>query len=308
MTRNKFGRPKKRNLDHQKISIFLNQIGFEVERIDQQWRHLLAFGKYKNNPAVFKLASTQQTAKRTQNEFYWNEAIHLTPHSDFTVPQNFSFGYYGKLFYFIAQKFEGKPLVKTNSLDLSRIQNKISQIARVTREIGMLTFPSDSNFAKYQQRKNDPPVGHKLLASTTEWASQVPLDLDDLIRIVQQAKETLKTCPGHGDFVGRQMYDVDGKIGLIDGEHAGIRGPLYYDVAQFYIRLRNDHQAKELATIYLHHFKKLLSLSSQKIFWEELKPVLIQRYIGDLWGSAQNPLRLKDLQPLGEEIRTNQIC
>lgn len=118
MARYQFGRPKKRNINQSKIAEFLRKINFETESIIQEWRHLLAFGKFQGKEAVFKLASTQATAPRTQNEFNWNEAVHLVSkkrHLSFAVPENYSSDYYGKLFYFIAERFTGE-LTKETSL------------------------------------------------------------------------------------------------------------------------------------------------------------------------------------------------
>ena len=313
MTKYQFGRPKKRIINQDKIAVFLRKIGFEAESIVQEWRHLLAFGKFQGKEAVFKLASTQATAPLTQNEFNWNEAVHLVPekqHPNFTVPENYSSGYYGKLFYFIAERFMEEPLVSRNSPDLSRATPKIGQIAKMTREIETLSVPSDCAFAQGKKpRKNEPqiPIGHKLLKPTIEWASRIPRDLNKFVAIVEAAKDNLRTASAHGDYVVRQMYQVKDKIGIIDGEHAGNQGPLHYDVAQFYLRLRNDHDGKELAAEYLKKFQNLLLADDSNIFWEELKPVLIQRYIGDLWGASKNEVKLKQLEPLGKEILNDKI-
>lgn len=94
---------------------------------------------------------------------------------------------------------------------------------------------------------------------------------------------------------------------MIDGEHAGLNGPLHFDVAQFYLRLRNDYGAKELAGKYLRAFRDLLPREEKEEFWKHLKPVLINRYIGDLWGAANNPDKLTILQGLGREILQNEI-
>lgn len=285
---------------------------FKIESIAQEWRHLHAFEKYQGKDAVFKMASTQTTIPKTQNEFNFNEAFHLTPESsrpNIIVPENFYSGYYSKLFYFIAQRFLGEPLIDRNSTDLNVIAPRITQIAQATFEIGSLLIPSDCAFS--QSTKPEPQkkktIGESLLSASTEWASQVPKDLNEFLHIIQNSKNSLRTSLGHGDFVPRQLYDVDGKIGVIDGELAGIKGPKYYDVAQFYIRLRNDHDAKELAGQYLNEFKNLLSSSDKKSFWQELKPVLIQRYLGDLWGAAKNPRKLDQLEPLGKEILVDKI-
>ena len=312
MTKRKYGKPKKRNLDQKEVKKFLVDLGFEVELIAQEWRHLHAFGKFKGKDAVFKLASTQTTSLKTQNEYHWNEAVHLVPknkHLNFTVPENYSSGSFGKLFYFVAERFLGKPFLERNSDDLSRVIPKIPQIAKATHELENLPIPSDCEFVKTKKsdRQKKIPVGHRLLRSATEWANQVPKDLDSLLEIIEKSKDNLRTSVGHGDFVIRQMYDVEGKIGIIDGEHAGPKGPLYYDVAQFYIRLRNDHDAKDIAQKYLMELKNLLPPSDKQNFWEELKPVLIQRYIGDLWGAAKKPKKLDKLASLGKEILEDRI-
>lgn len=312
MPERKYGRPKRRNIDQVAVTKLLKNLGFEIESIAQEWRHLHAFGKYQGKDAVFKLASTQTTSPRTQNEYNWNDAVHLvneSKHPNFTVPQNHSFGYFGKLFYFIAERFMGDPLVDRNSNDFTRAIPRIPQIARATLELENLPIPPDCSFAqtKKTKRKNKIPVGHKLLQSSTEWANQVPKDLDEYLAVINKSKDFLRTSIGHGDFVIRQMYDVNGQIGIIDGEHAGLKGPLYYDVAQFYIRLRNDHEAKNPAQEYLKELKNLLQPSEQQNFWAELKPVLIQRYIGDLWGAAKNPKRLNELELLGQEILKDGI-
>ncbi|TSC86243.1 MAG: hypothetical protein G01um10147_955 [Microgenomates group bacterium Gr01-1014_7] len=313
MPKRKYGRPKRRVIDQETISQFLKSIGFKVESIAQEWRHLHAFGKYQNKDAVFKLASTQKTSSKTQNEYHWNEAVHLVPEEkrpNLEVPLNYSSGSYGNLFYFIAERFLGEPLVVRNSQDLSKVTPRIKQIAQMTREVETLLIPEDCKFAIFQKPKDNPtPIGHNLFAACIEWASQIPMDLAKFLKVLEEAKDNLRSCVDHGDFVIRQMWDVKGKIGIIDGEHAGLRGPLYYDVAQFYIRLRNDQNAPELSRDYLLAFKDLLSISDQDTYWEELKPLLIERYIGDLWGAAlkKDGKRLNGLTPLGQEILEDKI-
>lgn len=312
-TKHKYGRPKRRIINQEKISQFLSCIGFDVESINQEWRNLHAFGKYQGKDAVFKLASTEVTSRKTHNEYYWNEAVHLIAEEkrpDLEVPINYSSGNYGKLFYFIAERFLGEPLVTRSSQDLSRVSPRIKQIAQVTKEIETLPIPANSNFAISQQPEDhSTPPGHNVLAACIEWASQIPINLDTFLKVIEEAKNHMRTCVGHGDFVIRQMWDVRGKIGIIDGEHAGLQGPLYLDVAQFYIRLRNDQHTPELSRNYLLAFKKLLSFSNQGTFWEELKPILIERYIGDLWGASlkKDHDRLGELTPLGREILNNKI-
>lgn len=312
MTKHKYGRPKKRNLNQERVAEFLRNLDFEIESISQEWRHLHAFGKFEGKDAVFKLASTQVTSKKTQNEYRWNEAVHLVPdsiHPNFTVPENYSSGSFGKLFYFITERFMEEPLVKRNSNDLSRVIQKVPQIAKATYELEHLPIPPGCEFVKIAMKKRKKQIlpGERLLQSATEWANQVPLNLNKFLSIIEKKKNDIRTCVGHGDFVIRQMYNVNGKIGIIDGEHAGLKGPLYLDAAQFYIRLRNDFNVKCIAQKYLKEFKKLLTPADKQNFWEELKPVLIQRFIGDIWWVAKKPKKIDALMILGQEILKDKI-
>ena len=294
----------------QEIAEFLKTLHFNTEKITQEWRHVTAFGKFEGKEAVFKLASTQSVSFYTQKEYLWNDIVHANPDSvrqHFTVPQNFSSGKFGTLFYFVAQKFPGTPLAKAMTPLQPTVKKFVTMIAQATREIQLLSIPNDSQFALHKKASTGLSAGEKLLQSSTEWASQVPVDLTPFLQVIEKAKLGIRSSPAHGDFVLRQMYDVEGKIGIIDGEHAGAKGSLYYDVAQFYLRTRVDHQALEFVHSYLSTFFNLLSKPDQDMFWDELKPVLIQRYIGDLWGAAKQLEKLKSLEPLGKEILEDKI-
>lgn len=305
----KFPKPRKKDINQEEIKRFLETIGFEPNKIFQEWRHLLAFGTYQGKGAVFKLASTQKTSKYTKNEYNWNEAVDNVSENkkpNLVAPKNYSKGNFGKLFYFIEEFFDGGSLIDRDSGDLSKISPRIEQIAKASLEIINLPIDKNSEFTKTKS-KNKKPIGEKLLSSSIEWSEQVPLDLDKYLNIIEKNKMKLRTGVAHGDFVPRQLFDVDGKIGVIDGEHAGYIGPLYYDVAWFYLRLRVDHSGENLARQFLIEFKKLLSRDDQEIFWEDLKPVIIQRFIGELWGSKNNLKTLEERSIIGKEILEDKL-
>jgi hypothetical protein len=307
--RNKFGRPKKHTLNQEEIGNFLETIGFKPQKIAQPWRHLIAFGEYEGKSAVFKLASTKAISLRTKNEFYWNEAVHsIDPEcrKNFTVPKNLSFGEYKDLFYFIAQKFTGKPFVENGVLNYSKMLSKIKQIALATREIETLPIKKDVNFYITQKKSEKISTGERLLVSATEWTSRSSLNLDEFVKIIERNKDNIRTCVGHGDFVPRQLYDENGKIGIIDGEHAGLKGPIYYDVAWFYIRLRTEYDATDLANQYLLEFKNLLPEAEKNTFWEEFLPVFAQRYIGSVWDRGKN-LDLEKEKIFQKQILDNKL-
>ena len=299
----KWPKPRARKLNQQKVSVFLNKIGFEPEKISQEWRHLIAFGKYKNKPSVLKLASTKKTSRHTRNEHYWNDVIKEYSQErelSFIVPENYSSGEYEGLFYFICERFFGKTLDKQKSYPLKKI-------AKMAFEIIMMPKPSIAP-PNSQARKRKVPIGDKLLESATEWASQVPRPTDKYLKIISDARHNLKTAPAHGDFTVRAMFLLkDKKIGLIDGEHYGFNGPKYYDPAWFYLRMRLEQNELESANKFLYEFKILLPKPAQEIFWQELEPVLTQRFIGHLWGAKNNNEELNKLEIIGKEILEDKI-
>lgn len=306
-----FPRPRKRALDQLAIAAFLPTIGFQVDTITQEWRHLTAIGKFAGKLAVFKLASTLKVSRYTQNEWAWNEAVTAVPlesRPHLRVPRNFTSGLYGRLFYLVTEFYQAQPLARGHEVLHPEIKRLIPLIAQVTHEIETLPIALHTKFAQRHAKKTSYHPGERLLSSATEWASQVPLDLSQYLKVIETAKNYIQTCPAHGDFVLRQMFLLEGALGLIDGEHAGYRAPRHYDTAQLYIRLRHDFGAHELAAQYLRAFHALLSPPEQAIFWEELKPVLLQRYIGDLWGSAKNPTKLTEMELVGREIVSDQVA
>ncbi len=306
----RYPRPRKRTLDQAAVAEFLKTIDFQVKHMVQEWRHLTAFGMYQRRPAVFKLASTLKVARYTRNEWAWNDAVNAVPvlsRPHLLVPTNLAEGMFGRLFYLIAEFYPGEPLAQGHEVLSDRVAELLPLIAQVTREIELLPLPLDSQFGRRHTRRKNYQAGERLLSSAIEWAAQVPLNLDKYLQVIEQARPSTQTSPAHGDFVLRQMFVLDDKIGLIDGEHAGLKAPRHYDVAQLYIRLRHDFKAHALANQYLQLFKALLTPAEKTTFWEEIKPVLLQRYIGDLWGSAKNPAKLQELELVGQEILSDQI-
>ncbi|MFB5615359.1 MAG: hypothetical protein ACE5RI_09785, partial [Candidatus Nitrosomaritimum yanchengensis] len=133
-------------------------------------------------------------------------------------------------------------------------------------------------------------------------------DTSPFLKIVKDASDWIREAPAHGDFTVRAMFELeDGKIGIIDGEHYGQHGLLYYDPAWFYLRMRLEQQDLESAQKYLKNLYKLLSNEDKKIFWKELKPVLTQRFIGHLWGAKDKDEELQKLDPIGQDILSDQI-
>lgn len=304
MVKKKYPKPKARKIDQIKLKKYLENIGFKVESISQEWRHLIAFGKYKDKDAVFKLASTKKTSRYTRNEHYWNDVIteySNTKNLSFQVPLNYGEGaYQNGLYYFICERFFGETLDKRKSYPVGKIAEMAFEIIKMSKP--NIAAPNVNS------KKRKVSVGEKLLESATEWASQVSINTDKYLKIISEAKDNLSSAPAHGDFTVRAMFLLNnGKIGLIDGEHYGYNGPKYYDAAWFYLRTRIEQNDLKSAKQFLSIFQSLLSKHDQEIFWEELKPVLTQRFIGHLWGAKNNSQELDKLKIIGKDILENKI-
>ncbi|PWU24107.1 hypothetical protein C5B42_00655 [Candidatus Cerribacteria bacterium 'Amazon FNV 2010 28 9'] len=207
MTKYHYGKPKTRRLDLKEIEEWLPTIGFVPVKVTQEWRHVIVFGTYEGKKCVLKLATTQTTSRYTYNEKNWNDAVwSVDPasHSHFTVPHVYASGTWNKLFYFIADWFEGKPLMRLQSWDEAKAREWLPTVAAVTREIETLPLSLSCDFVTMQM-KHAPgrklAVGDKLLLAATEWASLVPRDLDPLLKCLEREKDHIRTAPAHGDFV-----------------------------------------------------------------------------------------------------------
>jgi len=192
----RFPRPRKRVLDQSAIATFLPTIGFQPNRITQEWRHLTAIGTFHGQPAVFKLASTLKVGRYTRNEWAWNEAVNAVPvaaRPHLRVPTNLASGLYGRLFYLIAEFYPQLALAHGHETLSPGVETLISLIAQVTTEIEMLPISADSQFAMHQTNNTSYHPGERLLSSATEWASQVPLDLNQYLQVMENASLTLRS-------------------------------------------------------------------------------------------------------------------
>lgn len=249
------------------------------------------------------MASTIKTSRLTKNECWWQEKVgsQLIRSDILRVPKTIEKGFsQGKLFYYIGDFFGENVLASQFPPDEKRLAEWLSKIAGMAYRLGQLECRKDL-------KKKYLPAGEKLLEAAAEWVSQVNVDLEPLLKIIESVKNNISRCCGHGDFTPWHMYELeDGKIGLVDAEHAGW-GPKYYDVAYFYTRVRNGLKNKQLANQFLINFKGLLPKKDQVVFWDEIKPVLAQRLIGDYWRARNNREELTRFEEYKKEIIGNKI-
>lgn len=281
--KNKFPRPRAKKIPFSSVKEFLQEKGYRVLDLHQQWRHVSGSLSRNGEKLFFKMATTIKTGKMTQNELIWNQVVgeNIPTNSPFRVPREHESGLFqDKLFFYIGEFFEGETLSSKFPPQTRELSRWLPSIAKSAHTISSI--------------KNWPPIkgekyllGKKLLESATEWASQLRSDTQLLLELIRESVEEIEKSFAHGDFVPWHMYDLGGdRLGLVDSEH-GQWAPRYYDVAYFYLRVRQNLGEKDLATEFLSEFIKLLTTEEKSTFWHQFRPILAQRLIGNFWEVKQ---------------------
>jgi len=277
--KNKFSRPKARKIPFELINDFLGKKGYEVIKIERLWRHITAVVEKDNKRLFFKMATTQKTGRLTENEFNWNKLVNskLDKKTPFLIPQGIEHGFFQeKLFFFVSDYFGDRTLA-------DKYPPRTKELSRWIFKIAQASFFINSIDCQVKDKEEIKTIGEFLMPSVLEWSSYIKVDVEPLLKIIKEAKQPVRRCWGHGDFVPWHMYDLKNKkFGLVDSEHGGCK-IRYYDVAYFYTRIRQCLGEKELAKDFLLFFKDLLSDNDKKNFYNDLKPMLCQRLIGSYW-------------------------
>jgi glycosyltransferase involved in cell wall biosynthesis len=306
--RREFPRPKARKIPLDEVVDFLERKRYEVLKIERLWRHVTATIRKDGQPLFFKMATTIKTSKMTKNESEWNERVNsrLSPRAPFKVPNSYENGFFKKkLFFFISDYFGDQTLADKYPPNSKQLDKWIPQIAQTAYLISQIKYES-------KEKPKEITVGEYLITSASEWASQVEVSVQSILEVIKNAKQEVKKLWVHGDFVPWHMYELKkSKFGLVDAEHGGY-GLQYYDVAYFYIRVRQSLEEEKMAKEFLKEFVKLLPKKESKTFWQNLKPILAQRLMGDYWGASIGPKakreeELKKCERFKKDLIANRI-
>jgi len=306
--RKKFSRPKARKIPLELVTTFLKKKGYQVVKIERYWRHVTAVVERGKKQYFFKMATTIKTGKLTENEFNWNKKVYpqIKSKTPFVVPKIYEHGLFqGKLFFFISDYFGEQTLADKYPPNPKQLNKWLPQIAQAAYFISQIECQTEDK----QQKKT---VSDYLIKAALEWSSQVDVNVRPLLTIIKKANQKAERRWRHGDFVPWHMYDLKkGKFGLVDAEHGG-NGLRYYDVAYFYIRVRQSLGKEEWAKAFLSEFKNLLSKEEKTFFWRDVKPILAERLIGDYWGASIGPKakreeKLKKCEQFKEDLIKERI-
>lgn len=292
-------------LNLEEVKVFFAK-KYQVIKLWSAGRHVMGLLLKDRKKLLLKLATTEGISALTQDEFAWNEQFNLEvprPSSNYWVPKNDASGFYHDLFYLITDKLEGKLLVERPEKNKSSkvILENLSLIigfAEIIQKLKLKNLNVIASKAKqsghineiassFSTPRNDDDAGtihyhqEHFLKKTQAWFQDIPEDIREkyqvpqLLKMVENSYGKLQKRSRHGDFTPwHLMLLKNGKLGLIDGEHATGNGVENYDLGYFLQRVYSVLENPALA-------KKILELLIKRGYkTEKLKPVLAARAIG----------------------------
>ena len=253
---------------------------YEVVKIWQGGRHVLLDVKKDGRNLFLKLATSEGISAVTKVEYDWNNAFNgqIDRKLQFWVPKNVEYGFFkSKLFYIVTDKFEGELISdwpKTKQAD--EVLGTIGKIIDLCEFIQGLKFENLSERFYGGQNYQD-----FFITKAKAWLDSIPFDvkntydLENLFKVVKASARNLEKRPRHGDFAPWHIFLLaQGKLGLIDGEHALAGGVENYDICYFIQRVFSVLEAPDAA---VRIFDELLR-RGYKV--EKLRTILAARAIG----------------------------
>lgn len=283
----KDGRPLRyregKNFDTAPFILLLQTKGYESGPLSFQGRHI--GGEVSNGGKRFyvKLATTEGMSVLTENEHEWNRQFNQLVSreaSDLWVPTAVDAGYYQDvLFYHVSDIFTGIPLATT--------RNQFSASPELPKMLDRIIDASEQiqNIPLEPLRENDEvdKTDHRawFVEKATRWLKGIPVevqnqyDLASLLHQIEEGVVNLHRKTRHGDFTPWHMMILpNGKLGLLDGEHALANSVEYYDIGYFIQRAYSVLRDPELAKTLVDKLQK------RGYDMKKLQTVMLARAIG----------------------------
>lgn len=256
---------------------------YKIRKIWSGGRHVYADLLKSEKKCFLKLSTTEGISAVGNIERDWNAAFNkLNPRSGskFWVPENINSGFFQKkFFYLITDKFDGRLFAdfpKTSEVSQDFLNN-IDKIIDFSQIIESLKI---DNVKRYDAIKTD-DWQDWFIQKTQSWFNDVP---DGVIKthklevpmiLVKRGVSFLEKKPRHGDFAPWHLFMLkDGRIGLVDGEHAKVDSVEYYDIGYFIQRVFSVLKNTKLAYLVISKLVK------RNYDIKKLKVILTARAIG----------------------------
>lgn len=250
-----------------------------VKKVWQESRHVLGILEKDGVDMFLKLATTEGISATTEIDYNWNQQANdsLSRNLDFWIPRNLGKGFYKEnIFYIVTEYFQGELLAKRPHPNRKneKFEKYIAQIIDFSEVVQNLDIDELSKKDTYEYKE-------WFLEKTKSWYNEVPEDIinkyqaNKLLEIIEDGYKILDKKARHGDYTPWHMIKMqNGKIGLIDGEHAMKNSVEYYDIGYLIQRVFSVFEDHEFA-------KEILEmLISRNYDLKKLKVILASRAIG----------------------------
>ncbi len=265
---------------------------YTVKKIWRGGRHVLGILKKEERELFLKLSTTEGISVLTNVEGEWNKQFNELSTREivaFWVPKNYASGYFQeKLFYLITDVFEGALLAdRPDRKAISPVlQESVDEVIHLSEYIQMLPL-HDLQREGYIEATN---YKEWFVEKTKSWYRAIPeqaiedYGVEKLLQIVEDGVAQLDKKPRHGDFTPWHIMKLqNGKLGLLDGEHAMSDGVEYYDIGYFIQRVFSVLELKTFAKAIL---EKLLTRNYDV---QKLQVILAARGIGGFLDRSLHP-------------------
>jgi hypothetical protein len=238
-------------VDEEAVRAFFGK-SYEIVELIAEPRHVVGILKHHGTPVFMKLATSEGISVLTKREYDFNEAFHkqYPNHELFTVPKNIEEGYFTpELYYLITQYFEG-PMLSPHDASTNKIAslaNYIDPIIDFSETImAMSDIPgNDSETVDYQEW---------FIQKAKGWFNATPPEVRNAYNVQQLVDKVvygasfLPRASRHGDFTPWHLFDLgNGKLGLIDGEHAISSSVYGYDICYYIQRVYSELKSPQIA-------------------------------------------------------------
>lgn len=283
------------------------QKGYEVGDLTQIWRHVTGRVRKDGEDYFLKLASSPQVSPRTENEAAWNNFINASGdhYLPMAVPRILETGTEGDLFWYTGEFIAGKVLaVVDQPNETTDLEANLPVIAQTAAAI--MVLPTEE-LLPLDTASEGRSLQDQVMERVEKYSEPLEKDVSALKTCIKERLHFVESAPQHGDFVPwGMMQSPDGKLYLIDGEAARIKGVKFYDVAYFYHRVYTKLRRPDIAQRFLQEFITVQPLTEEEK--ENLRLVISLRLIGGYMDALNDTVTSQELQDeLQEKLLTDKI-
>lgn len=277
------------------IEAFIRKRGWKITEQKTGGQRFLTFVvETPQGPRFFK-ASNPKTdlSKEVETEVWWNLTLErvvqqLPPKKKtFKGPRIHAYGSEDKFSWYLAEYFDAPLLVDLKAENYKKQIHKeledIVDILVTLDKVRVETLPATSLYSE----KGESAPYNNLLRKVDRWLEKpletgliTPERIEQGKVLIGQYRSFVYPALQHGDFVPWHMFRLKEKIiGIVDGEHASLVKPRFYDLAYLYTRLYTKAHVPDEARKSLNLFLEKSKINSEE-FFRAFLPVITLRSFG----------------------------